>query len=109
VEVVKNNRVVALLRPPLSAFGFFSPSLAPKEEKRKVPGLTIYLAYDLAAYYGAGSLGATLVGTGLSGREYTLQRPERNAKTVRDCAMLLRLPALDLMTAGTACAPAPVL
>jgi hypothetical protein len=92
--------VTALLRPPLACFGYFSPSFAPRGEKAKVPELIIYLAYDLAAYYGAGAYGATRVSTVVSGGEYALQNLERNAQTVRASSMLLGLPALDLQAAG---------
>jgi hypothetical protein len=57
-----------------SCFGYLSPSLAPREEKRNIPELRIYLAYDLAAYYGTGSHSATRVGTEFPGHEYTLRR-----------------------------------
>jgi len=107
VEIGK-KRVVALLRPPLT-FGYFSPSLAPKEEKRNIPELIIYIGYDLAAYYGEGAHGATRVGTGLSGREYSLQSPKHNAQTLRASAMLLGLPAPSLQTAGAVCATAQAL
>ena len=42
--------MTAALRPPLASFGYFSPSLAPKEEKRKVPELIIHVTYDLEVY-----------------------------------------------------------
>lgn len=101
--------VTAVLRPPLVSFGFLSPSLAPKEEKRKVPELIIYLAYNLAAYSGADAHGLTRVSTGLSGREYKLWQLERNNQTVQSSAMLLGLPAPTLQTAGVACAAAQAL
>ncbi len=44
---LKHKEVAVYLAPPLSGLGFLSPSLAPKEEKPKVPELRIYLAYDL--------------------------------------------------------------
>jgi hypothetical protein len=47
---------------------------------------------------------ATMAGTGLSGREYTLQPPEPDAQTVRACALLYGLPAPAFQTAGAACA-----
>ena len=109
MEVVKNNRVVALLRPPLPSFGYFSPSLAPKEEKRKISELIIYLAYDLAAYSETGSHGATRVGAELSGREYMLKQGEPSAQTVRASAMLRGLPAAALQTARAVCIPAQAL
>ena len=89
--------------PPLS------PSLAPKEEKPKVPELRIYLAYNLAAYYGEGLKGATRVGTGLSGREYTIRPTEPNAQTVRASAMIRWFPVPALQTAGAVCATAQAL
>jgi hypothetical protein len=100
--------VTAALRSPFS-FGYFSPSLAPKEEKRKEPGLIIYLAYDLAGYYGEGLPSAARVGTGPLGREYTLWQLEPNNQTVQSSAMLLGLPAPTLQTAGVACATAQAL
>ena len=103
---LKHKEVAVALTPPLTGLGFLSTELAPKEEKRKVPELRIYLAYDLAAYCGAGSPSDTRVGTGLSGREYTLRPPEPNAQTVRASAMLLGLPAPDLRTVGAVCATA---
>ena len=96
------------MRPPLSSFGYFSPSLAPKEEKRNILELKIYLAYDLTDYYETGAHGATRVGTGLSVREYTLQSPALGTQTVRGSAMLrgFRFPAPALQTAGAVCATA---
>jgi len=97
---LKHKEVAVCLTPPLVGLGFVSPELAPKEEKRNVTELIIYLAYDLTAYYGAGTHSATRAGTGLSGGEYMLRLPELNAQTVRASAMLLGLPAPDLQTAG---------
>ncbi len=95
--------MTACQRPP-SCFGYLSPSLAPKEEKRNVAELRIYFAYDLAAYYGVGLQGATRVGTGHSGREYTLRPLEPSAQAVRaSAASLHRLPAPALQAAGAAC------
>jgi hypothetical protein len=68
-EVTLNRKeVAAMLAPPLAGLGFLFPSLAPKEEKRNVTEMIIYLTYDLAACYGVGLQGATRVGTRLSGR-----------------------------------------
>jgi hypothetical protein len=106
---LKHKEVAVTLTPPLTGFGFLSTSLAPKEEKRNIPELRIYLAYDLAAYYGTGFHGITRVGTGLSGREYTLRPPLPSAQTVRASAMLCRLPAPVLQTAGAVCATAQAL
>ena len=97
--------MVALLRPPL-AFGYFSPSLALKEEEPKVPELKIYLDYCLAE---CNRHGATRVITEFSGREYALRPPKLNAKTVRASAMLRGLPAPGLQTAGAVCATAQAL
>ena len=97
--------MVAALRPPL-AFGFFSPSLAPKEEKRKVSELIIYLAYDLAAYYGTNAHSTTRVGAGFSGREYMLKSPEPSAQAVRACAILRGFATPTVQTAEAVCATA---
>ena len=90
------------MRPPLSAFGYFSSSLAPKEEKPKIPELRIYLYYGLAAYPGKGLSVATRVGTGLSGREYALQSAAPNAQRAWAPEMLRELPAHALQTADAA-------
>ena len=37
--VLKHKEVAVVLTPPLAGLGFLSTSLAPKEEKRKVPEL----------------------------------------------------------------------
>ncbi len=92
-----------------SCFGYLSPSLAPKEERRNGPELKIYLAYNLAAYFGASLHSATKVGTVLSEKEYVLQPPEPNSQTVWASASLPRLPAPGLLTAGAICAAAPIL
>ena len=89
---LKHKEVAVTLTPPLASLGFFSPSLAPKEEKRKVNGLRIYLAYDLAGYYGAGVHKTTRVRTWPLGREYLLQGHVVEAKVVRSSALLLKLP-----------------
>jgi hypothetical protein len=100
--VLKHKEVAVILTPPLPGLGFLSAELARKEEKRNVNELIIYLAYDLAAYSGEGSPGATRVGTELSGREYMLKQGEPSAQTVRASA-----PALQ--TAGAVCATAQAL
>ncbi len=106
---LKHKEVAVYLAPPLSGLGFLTPSLAPKEEKCKVPELVIYLAYDLAAYYGAGLPSATRVGTGPLGREYTLWPPEPSAQAVRASALLPGLSAPALQTVGAVCATAQAL
>jgi site-specific DNA recombinase len=106
VEIGQTKRVVAVLRPPLSSFGYFSPSLAPKEEKRKVSELIIYLAYDLAAYYGTNAHSTTRVGAGFSGREYMLKSPEPSAQAVRACAILRGFATPTVQTAEAVCATA---
>lgn len=93
--------MTACVRPPF-CFGYFSPSLAPKEEKRNVPEMIIYLGYNLAAYYGAGSHEATRVNTRLSGREHTIWPPVPKAQTAPASALLRRLPVPALLTAGAA-------
>jgi len=49
VEIRKNKRVTAALRPPFASFGYLSPALAPRgiEPTRR---LRIYLEYTLAGY-----------------------------------------------------------
>jgi hypothetical protein len=103
---LKHKEVAVCLTPPLASLGFFSPSLAPKEEKRNVPELIIYLAYDLAACYGADSHGVTRVGTGFSGQEYALWPDRPGAQAVRTPTKLRGLPAPALLTAGVVCASA---
>ncbi len=78
------------------------------EEKPKGPELRIYLAYDLKAYFGVGTSGAIRVGTGLSGREYPLWRPEPRAE-VRGSGILSGQPAPALQAAGAVCATVPAL
>ncbi len=56
---LKHKEVAVTLTPPLAGLGFLSTELAPKEEKRKLPELLIYLAYDLAACCSAGGHGVT--------------------------------------------------
>jgi hypothetical protein len=107
--VAKHKEVAVVLTPPLAGLGFLSPSIAPKEEKRKISELIIYLAYDLAAYSETGSHGATRVGAELSGREYMLKQGEPSAQTVRASAMLRGLPAAALQTARAVCIPAQAL
>jgi len=62
-EVGQNKKVVASLRPPLPCFGYFSPSLAPKEEKVKVPELINHVTSNLEAYGFANYLSIALCTT----------------------------------------------
>ncbi len=107
--VLKHQEVAVALTPPLAGLGFLSTSLAPREEKRKVPELHICLAYDLAKYYGAGSDGVSRVGMVFSGRQYALQYPALDAPTVRAPTILRGLHAPALQAAGAVCATAQAL
>ena len=53
VEIGQNKRVTASLQPPLSSFGFLSPSLAPRGGKAKtLQAFVVRIVYSLSAYYG---------------------------------------------------------
>ena len=106
---LKHKEVAVTLTPPLASLGFFSPSLAPKEEKRNNPELIIYLVYNLATYSGAGLHGITRVGTTLSRREYALRPPQPSSQAVQASAVLRGLVASALQAAGAVCATAQAL
>jgi hypothetical protein len=100
VGVIQHKQVAVCRTPPLSGLGFLSTSLAPKEEKPKVPELIIYLACDLPAYSRAVKHGVTRVSTQLSGREYTLRPLRSKAQTAWGSPSLRALSAPALQTAA---------
>ncbi len=106
---LKHKEVAVALTPPLAGFGFLSTSLAPKEEKRNIPELKIFLTYDLAAYNGANAHSTIRVGAGFSGREHMLKSPEPSAQAVRACAILGGFAAPNVQTAGAVCVTAQTL
>jgi hypothetical protein len=71
VEIGKNKRVAACLRPPF-AFGFFSPDLAPRVGKPQVPELRIGVEYDLGVYYRPSVPVGTVTHTEAFGARYSL-------------------------------------
>ena len=73
IEVaIKHKEVAVILTPPLGSLGFLSTELAPKEKMRKVLDLKICLAYNLAAYYGAGFSVQAVAYSTFSVRRYDL-------------------------------------
>ena len=105
-EIGCNKRVTLCLRSPFYSFGYLSLSLAPKEEKRNIPELRIFLNYHLAAYNGANAHYTTRVGTGFSGREHMLKSPQPNAQAIRACAILRGFAIPTVQTAEAVCATA---
>ena len=71
VSLGENNRVTAVLRPPL-ALGYLTTEPGPKGRRPQVPELRVRVEYNLAAYCHAGVHGSADAQAPAPGTRYSL-------------------------------------